>query len=147
MRDCTFSVPAPMNHFVESCLEERIGISEISNSNCRISRLADFESEFYPLYLCEHQRPGSRLLHFVADCNCAALALAWWRGGYLEGGGGGGAVPWWAALLAAAAQGAALSLAAHRGVEGNRPMAGVRHPVWVEKILHFSWKFESGRRF
>ncbi len=141
-----------MNHFVESCLEERIGISEISNSNCRISRLADFESEFYPLYLCEHQRPGSRLLHFVADCNCAALALAWWRVGYFEGGGGGGgggggAVPWWAALLAAAAQGAALSLAAHRGVEGNRPMAGVRHPVWVRKFDIFWGKFETGRRF
>jgi len=73
--------------------------------------------EFWPYYLREHGKPGTRRLHFVGTllallCLIAAIAL---RRPLL--------------LLTAPLIGYGLAWIGHFGIEGNRP-ATFKHPLW-----------------
>jgi hypothetical protein len=91
----------------------------------RLSRRAEAErrfrsfDEFFPHYLREHGRPGTRLLHFAGTglatvLLVAALTNRRWR-------------PW--LLLATPVAGYGPAWLAHFLVERNRP-ATFRHPIW-----------------
>ena len=77
----------------------------------------DSFADFWPHYLREHSRPGTRILHYagtslVVLIALAAIATATW---------------WLLALLPLAGYGFAWS--AHAAVERNRP-ATFTHPLW-----------------
>ena len=73
--------------------------------------------EFWPLYLAEHRRPGTRRLHFLGTALAILLTL-------------GAAVLWdWRPLSAAPFAGYGLAWLSHAVVERNRP-ATFRHPWW-----------------
>jgi hypothetical protein len=79
------------------------------------SRLETFE-EFWPYYVAEHSRPGTRALHFTGTaCALASLAL------------GVTASPWW--FAAALPSGYAFAWVGHFFVERNRP-ATFTYPRW-----------------
>ncbi len=73
--------------------------------------------EFWPFYVSQHQRPGTRVLHFIGTTGailCLVAAIA--------------AQTWWLLLLAPVA-GYGPAWLAHVFVERNRP-ATFTHPVW-----------------
>lgn len=79
----------------------------------RISRY----SEFWPHYLREHARPGTRALHFLGTALGLALALAALATGR------------WALLIAALVTGYLFAWIGHMAVERNRP-ATFTYPLW-----------------
>lgn len=74
-------------------------------------------AEFWPHYLAEHARPGTRGLHFLGTA-LGVLALA---------AGIASATLWLILLAPVAAYG--LAWIGHFGIEGNRP-ATFRYPLW-----------------
>ena len=82
-----------------------------------MDRRAESYDAFWPLYLAEHRRPGTRRLHFLGTglglgLLAAAAVLAEWR-----------LVP--AAIVA----GYAFAWIGHAFIERNRP-ATFTHPLW-----------------
>ena len=88
-------------------------------------RCRSFE-EFWPFYLREHSRPGTRLLHFAGTSLVVLIALAAAASGR-----------WWLlALLPVAGYG--FAWAAHLAVERNRP-ATFTHPLWSLRADFRMW--------
>ncbi|SFS05916.1 DUF962 domain-containing protein [Sphingomonas jatrophae] len=73
--------------------------------------------EFWPTYLRDHARPGTRALHFAGTSLVVAIALWLAVSGRWS--------LWWLLPLA----GYGFAWAAHMLVERNRP-ATFRHPLW-----------------
>jgi hypothetical protein len=72
---------------------------------------------FWPYYLREHGRPGTRALHYLGTSLGVLLLL-----GFLAGGG-------WRLLVAAPIAGYGFAWLAHAAIERNRP-ATFTHPLW-----------------
>lgn len=78
-------------------------------------RFGSFE-EFWPFYMGEHERQGTRWLHFLGTgIALSCLLLSFWLS------------PWLAALAPVA--GYAFAWFSHWAVEGNRP-ATFSYPLW-----------------
>ncbi|HEX8654132.1 MAG TPA: DUF962 domain-containing protein [Allosphingosinicella sp.] len=91
-----------------------------------MSRHCSFE-EFWPFYLREHARPGTRMLHFAGTTLVvliAAAALA--------------TRTWWLLLLTPVA-GYAFAWTSHLAVERNRP-ATFTHPLWSLRADFRMWR-------
>jgi hypothetical protein len=73
--------------------------------------------EFWPYYLGEHSRPGTRMLHLVGTSLAIGLAVV------------AVATGWWLLLLLALVCGYAFAWVGHFFVEHNRP-ATFRYPLW-----------------
>jgi len=79
-------------------------------------RIKSFE-DFWPYYVSEHQRPGTRALHFIgssAGLVCLIAALLTGR--------------WWL-IVAGLVIGYALAWISHFSIEHNKP-ATFRYPLW-----------------
>ena len=74
-------------------------------------------AEFWPYYVAEHSRPGTRALHAAGTITSSALAVAFVATGR------------WRWLPLALATGYAAAWAGHFLVEHNRP-ATFQHPLW-----------------
>ena len=95
-------------------------------------RLTSF-AEFWPYYVREHSRPGTRALHFVgssagAVCLLAALVIG----------------RWWLVLVGLAV-GYGLAWVSHFGIERNRP-ATFRYPLWSFAADWRMWALTLGGR-
>jgi len=74
-------------------------------------------SEFWPFYVSEHSRPGTRVLHFIGTTIGVALVIYFIATGR-----------WWLFLLALV-PGYGFAWLAHFLVEKNRP-ATFKYPLW-----------------
>lgn len=74
-------------------------------------------AEFWPFYLGEHRRAGTRALHFFGT-GLGLLLLA-----------AGALIPDWRLLVAAPLAGYGFAWLGHAAIERNRP-ATFRHPLW-----------------
>jgi hypothetical protein len=74
-------------------------------------------TEFWPFYVSEHSRPGTRVLHFIGTILATAFLIYFIASGR-----------WWLFLLAFV-PGYAFAWLAHFLVEKNRP-ATFKYPLW-----------------
>ena len=80
------------------------------------ARIQSFR-EFWPFYLSEHGKPGTRLLHFVGTSAALLLILL------------AIAVRWWPLALMAISCGYAFAWTGHFLIEKNLP-ATFKYPLW-----------------
>jgi hypothetical protein len=98
----------------------------------RHERFASY-AEFWPFYLREHQRSGTRALHYLGT----GLGLALFVTAILTG--------WWPLLLGAFIAGYAFSWLAHWRIERNRP-ATFTYPLWsFYSDFRMLWLWTTGR--
>jgi hypothetical protein len=89
--------------------------------------------EFWPYYLQEHARPGTRLLHYAGTTAVIALVVALPVSGQ------------WGLLLMLPLAGYGFAWAGHALIERNRP-ATFRHPFWSLRADFVMWyRFLRGR--
>jgi hypothetical protein len=81
-----------------------------------VSRYRSFE-DFWPFYLREHSRPGTRMLHYAGTSMVVLIAVAALA-----------TRTWWLLLFVPVA-GYGFAWASHLGVERNRP-ATFTYPLW-----------------
>ena len=74
-------------------------------------------SEFWPFYVAEHSRPGTRMLHFIGTTLGVAVVVYFIASGR-----------WWLILLGLV-PGYGFAWLAHFLIEKNRP-ATFKYPVW-----------------
>ncbi|MGO9830448.1 MAG: Mpo1-like protein [Myxococcaceae bacterium] len=95
-------------------------------------RIQSFE-QFWPYYLGEHSRPGTRLLHLVGTTLAICLLLSAVTTGR------------WLLLIAALVCGYAFAWVGHFFVEHNRP-ATFRYPFWsLAADFRMWWAALTGR--
>jgi hypothetical protein len=91
-----------------------------------VSRHRSF-AEFWPFYLREHARPGTRMLHYAGTTLVLLIAAA----AAVTG-------SWWL-LLAMPVAGYGFAWASHYAVERNRP-ATFAHPLWSLRADFRMWR-------
>jgi hypothetical protein len=95
-------------------------------------RYETFE-EFWPFYLREHARPGTRAFHYVGTSLVVLIGLTALASGI-----------WWL-LVAMPVAGYAFAWASHAAIERNRP-ATFTYPAWsLRADFRMWWLWLTGR--